>query len=54
VQRRCRRLGVQCVLFGGVVRDGVDARALSGRRELAAEDLVQLGEELALAAVGGA
>ncbi len=48
VQRRCERLGVRCELFGGIVRDGIDAHALSGRRELAAEDLVQLGEELAL------
>lgn len=54
VQRRSRRLGVECVLFGGVVRDGIDARALSGRRSLAGEDLVQLGEEVALAAVGRA
>ncbi len=48
VRRRCEGLGVRCELFGGVVRDGIDAHALSGRRELAAEDLVQLGEELAL------
>jgi glycerate 2-kinase len=47
VARRCERLGVQCELFGGVVRDGVQAHALSGRRALAGEDLVQLGEELA-------
>jgi glycerate 2-kinase len=51
---RCARLGVRCVLFGGVVRDGVDARALSGRRALAGEDLVQLGEELAFALVRSA
>jgi glycerate kinase len=48
VVRRCRELGVRCVLFGGLVRDDVDAYALSGRRELAGEDLVELGEELAL------
>jgi glycerate kinase len=47
VVRRCERLGVQCELFGGIVRDGVHAHALSGRRALAGEDLVQLGEELA-------
>ena len=47
VVRRCERLGVHCELFGGVVRDGVHAHALSGRRALAGEDLVQLGEELA-------
>ena len=51
VARRCRELGVQCVLFGGVVAGefDVETRALSGDRALAAEDLVQLGEELALA-----
>lgn len=48
VIRRCERLGVPCELFGGLVRDGVHAHALSGRRALAGEDLVQLGEELAL------
>ena len=48
VRRRCAQLGVRCELFGGLVRDGIDARALSGDPSLAAEDLVQLGEELAL------
>jgi glycerate kinase len=48
VARRAERLGVRCVLFGGAVRDGVDARALSGRLDQAAEDLVELGETLAL------
>jgi glycerate kinase len=48
VQRRCAALGVRCELFGGLVRDGIAARALSGDPSLAAEDLVQLGEELAL------
>jgi len=47
VARRAARLGVRCVLFGGVVRDGVEARALSGRPERAAADLVWLGESLA-------
>jgi glycerate kinase len=47
VARRCRRLGVRCELFGGVVRDGIEARALSGRPEHAAADLVELGETLA-------
>jgi glycerate 2-kinase len=51
VLRRCERLGIPCELFGGIVRDGIHAHALSGRRDLASEDLVQLGEELALAAV---
>ena len=54
VRRRCERLGVRCELFGGIVRDGIEAHALSGRRALAGEDLVQLGEELALALVGRA
>jgi glycerate kinase len=48
VLRRCEGLRVPCELFGGIVRDGLTAHALSGRRELAGEDLVQLGEELAL------
>jgi glycerate 2-kinase len=48
VLHRCRALGVRCELFGGIVRDGYDAHPLSGRRALAGEDLVQLGEELAL------
>lgn len=51
VVRRCERLGVPCELFGGIVRDGVHAHALSGRRALAGEDVVQLGEELARALV---
>jgi glycerate kinase len=54
VVRRCERLGVRCELFGGIVRDGVHAHALSGRRALAGEDLVQLGEELARGLVEGA
>src|SRR5205823_14215853 len=53
VLRRCEALGVRCELFGGIVRNGYDAHALSGRRALAGEDLVQLGEELALTAVRG-
>ena len=47
VARRCERLGVRCELFGGIVRDGIPAHALSGRRALAGEDVVRLGEELA-------
>ena len=46
VVRRCEALGVECVLFGGRVLDGVDARALSGDLRSAAEDLEALGEEL--------
>lgn len=54
VRSRCERLGVRCELFGGVVRDDIDARPLSGDPARAGEDLVQLGEELALALAGGA
>ena len=53
VLRRCRALGVRCELFGGIVREGFDAHPLSGRRALAGEDLVQLGEELALTTTRG-
>ncbi|HUZ80742.1 MAG TPA: glycerate kinase [Gaiellaceae bacterium] len=49
VVRRCERLGVRCELFGGIVRDGIDAHALSGRRALVGEDLLRLGEDLAVA-----
>ncbi|HEV2644662.1 MAG TPA: glycerate kinase [Candidatus Elarobacter sp.] len=51
VLERCDELGVRCELFGGLVAPGCDARALSGDPSLAAEDLVQLGEELALTLV---
>ncbi len=47
VLHRCARLGVRCELFGGVVRDGVEAHALSGRPERVEGDLVELGERLA-------
>jgi glycerate kinase len=50
---RCERLGIPCELFGGLVRDGAHAHALSGDRSLAAEDLAQLGEELGRLAVEG-
>ena len=43
VVRRCERLGVRCELFGGLVRDGIDAHALSGDRARAGEDLVAAG-----------
>jgi glycerate 2-kinase len=53
VATRCAALGVPCALFGGIVSvDGYGARPLSGDPSLAAEDLVQLGEELALGLVG--
>ena len=47
VLRHCVALGVRCELFGGVVRDS-PALPLSGDPALAAEDLAQMGEELAL------
>jgi glycerate kinase len=53
VLRRCETLGVRCELFGGIVRAGFTAHALSGRRALAGEDLVQLGEERALTLTRG-
>ncbi len=52
VLRRCRRLGVRCVVFGGRVAGppGLEARALSGDPDRAREDLASLGEELARSA----
>ena len=47
VQQRCRALRVRCELFGGIVRDGIDAHALSGRPDAAVPDLERLGGELA-------
>lgn len=55
VLRMCEEEGVRCVLFGGrvgEVPDGVVVEELSGRPERAAEDLVELGERLARAALG--
>jgi glycerate kinase len=49
VRGRCGRLGVRCELFGGLVRDGLDAHALSGDPARAAADLEALGERLAWA-----
>jgi glycerate kinase len=46
---RCTRLGVRCELFGGIVRDGIDAHALSGDPGRAAADLRELGRVLAAA-----
>jgi glycerate kinase len=51
VVARCRVLRVRCELFGGIVRDGIDAHALSGRPERAADDLVALGLEVGLRAL---
>ena len=47
VVERCRRLGVRCELFGGVVRDGIGAHALSGDPGKALDDLERLGQQLA-------
>lgn len=47
VVARCERLGVRCELFGGLVRDGIEAHALSGDPARATGDLVELGRLLA-------
>jgi glycerate kinase len=44
--RACGELGVACVLFGGLVEDGIEARALSGDPARARKDLEELGLEL--------
>jgi glycerate kinase len=54
VLRRCAQLGVRAELFGGLVRDGVQAHPLSGDPNRAARDLEALGEQLALGLVEGA
>jgi glycerate kinase len=41
--RVCEEIGVRCVLFGGRVADGVEARALSGDPARARDDLEELG-----------
>ena len=41
--RACEELGVRCVLFGGRVVDGIEARPLSGVPARAREDLEELG-----------
>ena len=43
VVRRCKQLGVRCELFGGIVRGGMRAHALSGRRARAGDDLRPTG-----------
>jgi glycerate 2-kinase len=53
VVRRCAELAVRCVLFGGVVREGADAVALSGDPARAARDLEELGERLGRGLVEG-
>jgi glycerate kinase len=51
VLRRCDRLGLPCVLFGGRVAPGHPAaRPLSGDPDRAADDLEALGEDLAMRA----
>jgi glycerate 2-kinase len=45
-QRVCAELGVSCVLFGGRVDNGIEARALSGDPARAALDLENLGFRL--------
>jgi glycerate kinase len=50
VARRCGEAGVRCVVFGGRVVEplpGVETVALSGERERAWKDLVELGVRLA-------
>jgi glycerate kinase len=49
VAHACREAGVRCVVFGGQVVhdvDGAELYELSGDSDLAAEDLVALGEIL--------
>ena len=41
-RRVCNELGVRCVLFGGLVDEGIDAVALSGDPARAREDLEEL------------
>jgi glycerate 2-kinase len=51
VAAAARSLGVRCVVFGGVIAEPIpdaELRALSGRPDQAAEDLVELGESLGL------
>jgi glycerate kinase len=45
--RVCRELGVRCVLFGGLVEDGIDAVKLSGDPARARGDLEELAAVLA-------
>ena len=48
-QRVCEELGVRCVLFGGVVEEGLDATPLSGDPARAAQDLEELALRLGVA-----
>ena len=55
VARLCREARVRCAVFAGRVEwplEGVELLALSGRPDQAVEDLVELGEELALSLLG--
>jgi glycerate kinase len=49
VVRVCGEVGKRCVLFGGLVDDGIDAVPLSGDIARAREDLEELGLRLGLA-----
>jgi glycerate kinase len=49
VVRICAELGVRCVLFGGIVGNGLDAVALSGDPARARRDLEELGLGLGFA-----
>jgi len=48
-RRVCEELGVRCVLFAGVVEDGLEATPLSGEPARAAQDLEELGLRLGVA-----
>jgi glycerate kinase len=57
VARICREESVRCAVFGGRIDEqlaGVDTHALSGDPARAADDLVELGERLGRALLGGA
>lgn len=57
VVRICREESVRCAVFGGLIKEalpGVEMHALGGDPTRAADDLVELGERLAGALLGGA
>jgi glycerate kinase len=47
--RICQEMGTRCLLFGGRVKNGIEAVALSGDPARAARDLEELGLSLGLA-----
>jgi glycerate 2-kinase len=56
IVRRCSDAGVRCVAFGGRIVQalpGVETHALSGDPTRAAEDLLELGERLAVSVLRG-